>query len=52
MKRAIIILNAFILAFSFSIAGFAKDNNNGGSINLEGNGSTDDIWQWNYFGPG
>ena len=42
MKRAIIILSAFILAFSFSITGFAKDNNNGGSINLEGNGSIDD----------
>ena len=42
MKRAIIILSAFILAFSFSITGLAKDNNNGGAINFEGNGNVDD----------
>ena len=42
MKRAIIILSVFILAFSFSITGLAKDNNNGGAINLEGNGRIDD----------
>ena len=42
MKRVIIILSAFILAFSFSITGLAKDNNNGGAINLEGNGNIDD----------
>ena len=37
MKRAIIILSAFILAFSFSITGFAKDNNTGGAIRFESN---------------
>ena len=41
MKRAIIILSAFILAFSFSITGFAKDNNNGGDIYFNSNGSED-----------
>ena len=42
MKRAIIILSAFILAFSFSITGFAKDNNTGGSIRFESNSNIDD----------
>ena len=42
MKRAIIILSVFILAFSFSITGFAKDNNTGGAIRFEGNGNVDD----------
>ena len=42
MKRAILILSAFILAFSFSITGFAKDNNNGGAIYYDGNGNVDD----------
>ena len=43
MKRAILILSAFILTFSFSITGFAKDNNNGGAnyfdskVNYSGN---------------
>ena len=45
MKRAILILSAFILTFSFSITGFAKDNNNGGAnyfdsnVNYSGSGS-------------
>ena len=42
MKRAIIILSAFILAFSFSITGFAKDNNTGGAIRFESNSNIDD----------
>ena len=37
MKRAIIILSVFILAFSFSITGFAKDNNNGGANYFDSN---------------
>ena len=37
MKRAILILSAFILAFSFSITGFAKDNNNGGANYFDSN---------------
>ena len=37
MKRAIIFLSAFILAFSFSITGFAKDNNNGGANYFDSN---------------
>ena len=41
-KRAIIILSAFILAFSFSITGFAKDNNTGGAIRFESNSNIDD----------
>ena len=41
MKRAIIILSAFILAFSFSITGFAKDNNTGGAIRFESNSNID-----------
>ena len=42
MKRVIIILSAFILAFSFSITGFAKDNNTGGAIRFESNSNIDD----------
>ena len=42
MKRAIIILSAFILAFSFSITGFAKDNNTGGAIRFGSNSNIDD----------
>ena len=42
MKRAILILSAFILAFSFSITGFAKDNNTGGAIRFESNSNIDD----------
>ena len=37
MKRAILILSAFILTFSFSITGFAKDNNNGGTNYFDSN---------------
>ena len=37
MKRAILILSAFILTFSFSITGFAKDNNNGGANYFDSN---------------
>ena len=37
MKRAILILSAFILAFSFSITGLAKDNNNGGANYFDSN---------------
>ena len=40
MKRAIIILSVFILAFSFSITGFAKDNNNGGANYFDSNVDT------------
>ena len=40
MKRAILILSAFILAFSFSITGFAKDNNNGGANYFDSNVNT------------
>ena len=40
MKRTIIILSAFILAFSFSITGFAKDNNNGGANYFDSNVDT------------
>ena len=37
MKRAILILSAFILAFSFSITGFAKDNSTGGANYFDSN---------------
>ena len=42
MKRGIIILSALVLAFTFSITGFAKDNDNGGAINYNGNVNVDD----------